>query len=313
MSRDDTLISSSKEASLRAYVEGLGATDPAESRAPPAELVLLAADVLRSLRAPAHLAPEDLAGDLTVRLLERIRHGQDPVDGARQLAPVLKHRLRQLAIEHSPSRRVLKELSEHVRRALAHPLPPSELRPDFLERDGRFVFAEVQRAVAWARTRGDAPDEVRPLVRWLAREFDLLIELGPAPERFEDLVHQPPRTLGLPLALALRSQLSPEVLTLLRQRLSGVPLREIAEALGCSITTAHASWARAQAQLAEALLAHQPSMAEADEALALLMASGHPLAGRPSAPLAAPSSPTAKPGRRAGAHRARRSPRKSAA
>jgi DNA-directed RNA polymerase specialized sigma24 family protein len=267
MGRDGKGVSQYKQ--LRAYADGLAS--PGAAVAPPAALLELAEQVLRGLRAPAYLTADDLVSELTVRLLERARAGKDPIGPARNLRTVLRHRLRQLAIDHAPSRKVLKELTDHVRRALEEPWgQPTPSRPLFLERDGRFVHAQVRSAIAWARTREDLPVDPAALARWLAREFDLLVEVGSGPTELDAWGSTTPPIDGVVLAWTLRERLGDQVLKVLLMRLSGAPLREIAEYLGCATATAHAHVSRATDILSEELRNAGACPNEAVAALELL-------------------------------------------
>ena len=233
---------------LPLYVEGLkpGAR---VGCAPPAELKRLAASVLDQVPG-CGMTPDDLVSELTVRLIERGRRGQDPLGaGVADLRGVLRFRLWQIACEHAPSRKLLKELTAHVRRALLEPLPVTALRPKALERNGRLQHAAVAQGVAWAVGEQDAPGEPRALARWLAKEFDLLAEPTPLEEARTVAASEVPAVGALRLAQRLAARLGREKVNLLQLRLGGASFEELGQTLGGSTTRAFERLQEIQAEV----------------------------------------------------------------
>jgi hypothetical protein len=253
---------STGQLALPLYVEGLkpGAR---VGCAPPAELKRLAASVLDQVPG-CGMSADDLVSELTVRLLERSRRGQDPLgEGVSELRGVLRYRLWQIACEHAPSRKLLKELTAHVRRALQEPLPATAPRPLALERNGRLQHTAVAQGVAWAVGEQDAPGAPRALARWLAKEFDLLAVPTPLEEARAVAAPELPVVGALRLAQRLAARLGREKVTLLQLRLGGASFEELGQALGGSTTRAFERLREIQADVSEeerALSAPEPQL-----------------------------------------------------
>lgn len=216
------------------------------------------------------MSAEDLVSELTVRLLERAGRG-DPALGAgvRNVRAVLRHRLRQIASEHAPSRSMLKELGVHVREVLKGGLPPPAPRPDALESQGRLQRDKVRQAIGWAIAVEDAPADPRGLTRWLAREYSLLSEPLPL-EALATVGRADPGVGALRLARRLAARLGHEETEVLQLKLAGAPLREIAGRLSCSVSTACARMQQLQEEIAQEVRAADAPVGQVRDAFRLL-------------------------------------------
>lgn len=267
MRRDARRVSKG-QLTLPLFLESL---EPGARTAYPPPPVLLRMAASAAARVPGCTAsPEDLVSELILRILERRSRGEPPLGGqVENVAAVLRHRLWQLASEHAPSRKLLKELTAHVRRAIDQAPPARVRRPESLERHGRLQHAEVSRAVAWAVAEQDAPGEPRALARWLAREYGLLAEARPLDEARGLPESGAPAVGALRLARRLAARLGREKVALLRLRLDGATLKEVGEAMGGSTTGAYERMRQMEMALSEEVSALRAPEERLREALRL--------------------------------------------
>ncbi|MCI0572058.1 MAG: hypothetical protein L0Y66_14990 [Myxococcaceae bacterium] len=240
MAREGKRVSrSGVEQSLREFVSGLAGTGVASRWS--SSLERLAARVLSRVPAGRDVEPQDLVGELVVRLLDaRRRNGPGELEAllaVGSLRGVLMHRLAQLASERVPGRSLRRELKGHVRRALTTLRPGlGARRPEALLVQGRYSAARVRAAVAWALAQ-DVPPVERELVARLVEEY----ALGVAHVGLEEAAAL---TAGgdaeAPvLARALCARLGRQGARLVGRQLGGATLRELSEESGRKMTALH--------------------------------------------------------------------------
>ena len=265
----------SKEQELRAFVEGLTESASAHME-PPACLVQLAERVLARFHVDACIGAEDLVSLLVMRLLEPDgESGETGVDallgaGVQSLYAVLRHRLQQVAAEQVPGRSLRKELRAHVKRALQEGRLGKGKRPDALLVDGRYAFARVRAAVAWAVGEGLAPAQERALVDCLLREYQLGVEQVCVEPELLGHEDGQERAEAPVLAHVLCAHLGPREARLVGRKLGGATLKELAQEEGRGLTTVFEQLRRSETELARCARRSGASVATTRAALRLM-------------------------------------------
>jgi hypothetical protein len=265
----------SKEQELRAFVEGL--TESASVHIePPACLLQLAERVLARFHVDSSLGPEDLVSLLVMRLLEPdADKGETSVEAllgaqVKSLCAVLRHRLQQVASEQVPGRSLRKELRAHVKRALQVGVGAGGTRPDALLVEGRYAFARVRAAVAWAVGEGMVVAQERALVDFLLREYLLGVEQVPVEPELLGHEDGQERAEAPGLAQALCVQLGAREARLVARKLGGATLKELAQEEGRGLTTVFEQLRRSEAELARCARRSGASVATTRAALRLM-------------------------------------------
>lgn len=263
VSQKSLLVSDPEELALRSFLSYLAR----EGRRPlwltdvPRQLNRLAVKVLRSVPVAGQLDDGDLVGLLLIRLLEqKERRGPEAIEellgeNVRSLGAVLRHRMRQIATEYVPGRKLRRELRVHVRAALEDPRAGLACRPESLLVGERYSAACVAQAVRWLLSE-DVPPDVRELERHLVAEFNLGTEhvaFEAAPDgsgRTRDpsasLVGGHADAEAVVTARALRTLLGEERSRLLGRRLGGSTIQELARQENAGLATIHERLRRAE-------------------------------------------------------------------
>lgn len=246
------LIADPEELSLRHFISHLAGES--RKRPPLAEvpehLHRLAGQVLRRVPVDGQLDGEDLVALLLLRLLEQKRRRGARVlealveDQVRSLGAVLRHRMRQIATEYVPGRKVRRELRVHIRAALERPGRGPARRPESLQVGDRYSARLVAQAVRWLLAE-DVKPELRELERELIAEFNLGTHHVPFDSAPALQSHEPGAEVVI-TARALRTVLGEERMQLLGRRLAGSTIEELAKEEGRGLATIHEHLRRAE-------------------------------------------------------------------
>ncbi|MHB8879591.1 MAG: hypothetical protein ACYC8T_38345 [Myxococcaceae bacterium] len=194
---------------------------------------------------------QDLVASFLVRLVEATRRKTAGSAehlthlGEPELRGVVRHRIRQVLAEQSPARRVVKQLRDSVRLALARGLPPPPpAAPTTLIANEKLCGPTVASITAWVLAQEDAPavTDVAGIADRLKEMYFGKESLVPAANEAHvdfDCVD------AQRLAAQLHADLAPELLAVLRGRLQDQPLAAIAKQAGVAISSAHARVAKA--------------------------------------------------------------------